>query len=80
MKLKSSQSFLTIYSGVLTLIFAITAFSGFAANTKRSTFDEIDVYRINVVEPDGTVADGSFGQNAISGLNRERQGISTRTT
>ena len=55
MRLMSSQRFLTIYSGVLTLIFAITVFGGFVATAKRSTFDEIDVHRINVVEADGTL-------------------------
>jgi len=55
MKLISSQRFLTIYSGVLTLIFTITVFGGFAATAKRSTFDEIYVHRINVVEADGTL-------------------------
>ena len=55
MKLMSSQRFLTIYSGVLTLIFAITVFGGFVATAKTSTFDEIDVHRINVVDADGTL-------------------------
>ncbi|HET9307576.1 MAG TPA: hypothetical protein VFO46_16250 [Candidatus Sulfotelmatobacter sp.] len=53
MKLLSSQRFLAIYSGVLTIVFAIVVFSGMTAN--RQTFDEIDVHRINVVEPDGTL-------------------------
>jgi len=55
MKLRSSQRFLTIYSGVLTLVFAVTVFGGFAATARRSMFDEIDVHRINVLEPDGTL-------------------------
>jgi hypothetical protein len=55
MKQKLSQRFLAIYSGVLTLVFAGTVFGGFAATAKRPTFDEIDVHRINVVEPDGTL-------------------------
>lgn len=48
-----SNRFLTIYSGVLTLIFVITVFSGFADKTKD--FDIINARRINIVEPDGTL-------------------------
>jgi len=50
-----SQRFLTIYSGVLTLVFAVTVFSGFSIGNKPTTFDQINVHRINVVEPDGTL-------------------------
>ena len=53
MKLLSSQRFLAVYSGVLTMVFALTVFGSLAAN--RRTFDEIDVHRINVVEADGTL-------------------------
>jgi hypothetical protein len=55
MKFMSSRRFLTIYSGVLTAIFALTILGGFAGPTKKSTFDEIYVQRINIVEPDGTL-------------------------
>src|SRR5258708_26334994 len=50
-----SQRFLTIYSGVLTLVFAVTVFSGFSIGNRPTTFDQINVHRINVVEPDGTL-------------------------
>ncbi len=50
-----SQRFLTIYSGVLTLVFAVTVFSGFSIGNKPANFDQINVHRINVVEPDGTL-------------------------
>ncbi len=50
----NSQQFFTIYSGVLTLAFAVTILGGFAPPRKTS-FEEIDVQRINVVEPDGTL-------------------------
>ncbi len=50
-----SQRFLTIYSGALTLVFAVTVFSGFSIGNKPTTFDQINVHRINVVEPDGTL-------------------------
>src|SRR5579862_9390502 len=56
-KLFANQKFLAIYSGVLTLLFVATVLSGFAqtAAQKKVSFDEIDVHRINVVEPDGTL-------------------------
>lgn len=56
-KLFASQKFLAIYSGVLTLVFLGTILSGFAqtAAPKKVSFDEIEVHRINVVEPDGTL-------------------------
>ena len=53
MKLFGSQRFLAIYSGVLTIVFAITVVCGFAA-PRNATFDQINVHRINFVEPDGT--------------------------
>jgi len=51
----STQRFLTIYSGILTCAFAATVLSGMSTRSKKATFDEINVRRINVVEPDGTV-------------------------
>jgi hypothetical protein len=53
MKLFASQRFLAVYSGVLSLVFAITVVCGFAA-PRNKTFDQITVHRINLVEPDGT--------------------------
>jgi hypothetical protein len=53
MKVLTSQRFLTIYSAVLTITFAITQLSGFLVG-KTAMFDQINVHRINVVEPDGT--------------------------
>lgn len=55
MKIPTNQKFLAIYSGVLTIAFAVTIFSGFTTSRAKSSFDEITVHRINVVEPDGTV-------------------------
>ena len=55
MKFLSSQRFLAIYSGILTVTFAITVLGGFAADRKKSSFEEIDAQRINLVEPDGTL-------------------------
>ena len=51
----NGNRFLVIYSGVLTVIFAVTILSGFAADNKKVRFDEIEVHRINIVEPDGTL-------------------------
>ena len=54
MKLVSRERFLEIYAGVLTTVSAITVFGGFAGS-RKTAFDEIDVHRINIVEPDGTL-------------------------
>ncbi len=55
MKVVSSSRFLAIYSGVLTLVFAATILGGLAESHAKQKFGEIDVERINVVEPDGTL-------------------------
>jgi hypothetical protein len=54
MKALSSPRFLAIYSGVLTLVFAVTVWCGFAA-MRDPKFGIITARRINIVEPDGTV-------------------------
>jgi hypothetical protein len=51
----ASQRFLVIYSGVLTVALAITVLCAFAQSRQRQKFGEIDVERINVIEPDGTL-------------------------
>jgi hypothetical protein len=53
MRFFSDQRFLAIYSGVLTIVFAVTVLCGFAASRSQS-FDQLTVHRINFVEPDGT--------------------------
>lgn len=55
MKLPSGQRLLVIYSGLLTLVFAGTVLTGATSSTRRASFDEITVHRINLVEPDGTL-------------------------
>ncbi len=55
MPVLSSQRFLTAYSAVITVVFAVTVFSGLTAAPSKTQFDEIGVHRINVVEPDGTL-------------------------
>ena len=54
-KLFSSQRFLAVYSGVLTIVFAATLLTGLAESRQKQKFGEIDVERINIVEPDGTL-------------------------
>src|ERR1039458_1759823 len=65
MKFMASSRFLTIYSGVLTAVFAVTILGGFPGPAKKSTFEEIYVQRINIVEPDGTL------RMVLSGKSRE---------
>ncbi len=55
MKTWTGSRFLAVYSGVLTLVFAVTVLGGFAPESKKASFEEITVQRINVVEPDGTM-------------------------
>lgn len=47
------QRFLICYSAVLSTVFAVILLSG--ATVHRTQFDEIQVHRIDVVEPDGTL-------------------------
>jgi hypothetical protein len=49
------QRFLMIYSGVLTAVFVATVASGFAVSPRTMTLDQLDVQRINLREPDGTL-------------------------
>jgi hypothetical protein len=53
MRFFADQRFLAIYSGVLTIVFAVTVLCGFAA-LRSESFDQLTVHRINLVEPDGT--------------------------
>lgn len=48
------QRFLVIYSGVLTIVFAASALMGFSRRP-AAKLDELNVHRINVREPDGTL-------------------------
>ncbi len=52
--LLDNRRLLVVYSGALTTIFALTVVTGFA-RPRDASFTELDVQRINVVEPDGTV-------------------------
>jgi len=50
----SVQTFLIAYSAVLSTLFAVVLLMG-AKDHRGRAFDEIQVHRINVVEPDGTL-------------------------
>ncbi|MGO9401875.1 MAG: hypothetical protein ACLPVW_00230 [Terriglobales bacterium] len=55
-RLLGSERFLMVYSGVLTVVLVVTVLCGFCILSKTSLkFKEIDVQRLNLVEPDGTV-------------------------
>jgi len=49
------QRFLMIYAGVLTVVFSVTVLSGFAHTPRVMTLEQLDVQRINLREPDGTL-------------------------
>ncbi|MFC5742049.1 hypothetical protein [Dyella tabacisoli] len=49
------QRFLMIYAGVLTAVFAVTVLSGSVQPAKTLTLEQLDVQRINMREPDGTL-------------------------
>lgn len=51
----SSNRFLAVYSGILTVVFAATMLTGFASKAGKTSFEEMDVQRINLVESDGTL-------------------------
>ena len=55
----SVQQALITYSAVLSTTFAIVLLMGAKAH-RSQTFDEIKVHRIDVVEPDGTFANGDL--------------------
>jgi len=50
-----AQRVLLVYSGVLTAVLCFVILSASTSQQKKASFDEIDVKRINLVEPDGTV-------------------------
>lgn len=62
-----AQRFLVVYSGVLTLAFGAIVLTG-AAETKSAKYDTIDVQRINVREPDGSLRMTITGAKRLPGL------------
>jgi hypothetical protein len=49
-----TQRVLLIYSAVLSTVFAVVVLAG-AKSDRKQMFDEIQVHRIDIVEPDGTL-------------------------
>ncbi len=49
-----TQQVLVVYSAVLSTVFAVVMLAG-AKSDRKQSFDEIQVHRIDVVEPDGTL-------------------------
>ncbi len=66
-KLRLSRGFLAAYSGCLTLVLGGLLLTG-VADTARARFKTIDVERINVREPDGTVRMVISGRQSFPGL------------
>jgi hypothetical protein len=49
-----TRRLLLVYSGAITLVLCVLLLSG-SSSEKNASFDEIDVKRINLIEPDGTL-------------------------
>ncbi len=62
------QRFLVIYSGVMTVVFAVSALYGFARAPQKMTIEELDVQRINLREPDGTLRLAISGRSKAPGI------------
>ena len=62
------QRFLAVYSVALTLTFAVTVLCGFSSWSKLETFDQINVHRINLIEPDGTLRMVISNHDKLPGL------------
>lgn len=61
-----TERFLVAYSGLLTLAVVAALLTG-AAGTGRASFDQIDVQRINIREPDGTLRMVLSGKGTFPG-------------
>jgi hypothetical protein len=68
-KLEKEVRFLKIYAVVATLFCAVFLLSGFAFESKKQKFEEIDVERINIVEKNGKL------DMVISNQARQHPGI-----
>jgi len=78
MKRAKRQRFLVVYSGILTAVFVATIFLGAKqAASRKEAFNEIDVQRINIVEPDGTVRMIISDTARAPGTIFKGQGVST---
>ena len=63
-----TERVLLIYSGALTGVLSIVLLSGSGAPRTNASFDQIEVHRINVVEPDGTIRLVISDQSRFPGL------------
>jgi hypothetical protein len=54
-KLRKEMRFLKAYALISMLVFAVLIFVAAKGPDQKTKFDQIDVHRINVVEPDGTL-------------------------
>ena len=68
-KLQRDVRFLKAYSIVITVLFAVIAFSNIGEATQKNKFAEIDVERINIVEKDGKL------KLVISNSERQHPGV-----
>lgn len=80
--LERDVRFLKFYSALTTLILAVLALSAFTAAGKKEKFGEIDVQRINLVEPDGKVDlvisnRSLFPAPLVNGRTGKRQGTAS---
>ena len=53
--MRSGNPFLSIYTGVVTAVLCFVLLVAAAPRMRTATFDQIDVQRVNVREPDGTL-------------------------
>jgi hypothetical protein len=63
-----TQRILLVYSGVLTVVICVALLAGSTSRSKKVSFDEIDVKRINLTEPDGTLRLVIANQASFPGL------------
>jgi hypothetical protein len=55
MSIFTPQKLLTVYSGILTIAFVSVILLGASKPPINTSFDQITVHRINIIEPNGTV-------------------------
>ena len=62
-----TQRLLLAYSGALTIVLCVVLLTA-STSHKKAAFDEIDVKRVNIVEPDGTVRLVISNKSSFPGL------------
>src|SRR5215472_16088758 len=81
-KLEREIRFLKIYSLLLTLVVIVCGFAAFQTAPRHERFAQIDVERLNLIEPDGkidmVISDiAHFPDPVIGGKTAKRQGAAT---